>query len=490
MSIRVWRRLAALFLAVLFVGLSPAWAAAQTRQPAARSAAADTAAIGTSPAAVDAFVAAQMKARRIPGLSVAVLRKGEIVFARGYGLANVEHQAPATAATMYQLASVTKQFTATAVMMLVEDGTLTLATPLRSVLPDVPDAWAGVTIAQLLNHTSGIPSYTSLPDFGTMMRRDFAPAELIALVRDRPMDFAPGAKWRYNNSGYVLLGMIVEKIAGQPWGTVLDTRIFAPTGMATARVNDLRAIVPHRAQGYTWTSGTLQHGDYVSPTQPYAAGAMLVSVLDLAKWDQALVKRPLLSPASLAAMYQPAPLADGTSHPYGFGWDVGPYRGHARYGHGGGIPGFSTYYARLIDDTLSVIVLANEGSGAAERIANGIAEVYVPALRDAAPGPIPDTNPTQSAFLRSVITTMGTGTGDKTWFTPDAQAFFFPDRIKEGTYRIGGFGALRAFDLMEDSTTDKGRVRAYLAAFEGIGLRCTFTLAPDGKIAGIGLRLE
>jgi CubicO group peptidase (beta-lactamase class C family) len=486
MSIRVWRRLAALFLAVLLVGLSPAWAAAQARRAAAAGA---TIATG-SPAEVDAFVTAQMKARRIPGVSVAVIRDGQVVFARGYGLANVEHQVPATERTMYQLASVTKQFTATAVMMLVEEGKLTLSTPLRSVLPDMPEAWGGVTIAQLLNHTSGIPSYTSRPDFGTMMRKDFTPAELIGLVRDGPMDFAPGEKWRYNNSGYVLLGMIVEKVSGQPWGAFLDTRIFKPAGMPTARVNDLQAIVPHRAQGYVWTAGRLQHGEYVSPTQPYAAGALLVSVLDLAKWDEVLATRPLLSPASLAAMYAPAPLADGKTHPYGFGWDVGPYRTRARHGHGGGIPGFSTYYARFVDDKLSVVVLANEGSGGAERIASGIAEVYIPALRQAAPRPIPDPDPTQTAFLKSVITSMGTGTGDKTWFTPEAQAFFFPDRIKEGTYRIGGYGALRSFDLMEDSTNEKGRVRSYLAAFEGIGLRCTFTLAPDGKIAGLGLRLE
>ncbi|HTV01070.1 MAG TPA: serine hydrolase domain-containing protein [Luteitalea sp.] len=481
MSICVWRRLAAFFLAVLVVGLSPSWAAAQARpRPASTAQVAD----------IDAFVARQMKARHIPGVSIAVLRDGAVVLTKGYGLADVENTVPATESTMYQLASVTKQFTATAVLQLVEDGKLTLATPLRSVLPDMPEAWGAVTIAQLLNHTSGIPSYTSVPDFGTMMRKDFTPAELIGLVRDRPMDFAPGEKWRYNNSGYVLLGMLVEKIAGQPWGTVLDTRLFTPAGMPTARVNDLSVIVPHRAQGYAWVNGELRNGDYVSPTQPYAAGALIVSVLDLAKWDETLVKHPLLSPASLAAMYTPAPIADGKTHPYGFGWDVSPYRGHTRYGHGGGIPGFSTYYARFVDDKLSVIVLANEGSGGAERIANGIAEFYIPALRDGAPKPITDTNPTQSAFLKSVVMSMGTGTGEKAWFTPEAQAFFFPDRIKEGKYRIGGFGALRSFQLMEESTTDKGQLRSYLADFDGVGLRCTFTLAADGKIAGVGLRLE
>lgn len=484
MPIRAWRHLTVPFLAVLLVGLSAAWAEPQARARVAASA--------TSPtlAELDAFVARQMKARRIPGLSIAVLRDGVIVYARGYGLANVEHEVAATEHTMYQLASVTKQFTATVVMQLVEEGKLTLATPLHSVLPDVPDAWSAVTVAQLLNHTSGIPSYTSVPDFGSLMRKDFKPAELIALVRDRPMDFVPGQQWRYNNSGYVLLGMMIEQITGQPWGTVLEARLFKPAGMATARVNDHSIVVPHRAQGYAWQNGVLRNGEYVSPTQPYAAGALLVSVLDLAKWDETLVKRPMLSPASLAAMYAPAPIAGGKTHPYGFGWDVTPYRGHTRYGHSGGIPGFSTYYARFMNDTLSVIVLANEGSGGAERIANGIAEICIPALREAAPKPIPDSDLTQTAFLKSVVTTMATGTGEKEWFTPEAQAFFFPDRIKEGTYRIGGLGTMRSFALMEESTSDKGRVRSYLAGFDDVGLRCTFTIAPDGKIAGIGLRLE
>jgi hypothetical protein len=284
--------------------------------------------------------------------------------------------------------------------------------------------------------------------------------------------------------------MIIEKVSGQTCGAFLDARIFTPAGMTTARVNDLSVIVPHRAQGYAWTGTTLRNGDYVSPTQPYAAGALLVSVQDLVKWDRVLSTRPLLSPASLAAMYAPVRLTDGTSHPYGFGWDVGAWRTRPRHGHSGGIPGFSTYYARFVDDGVSVIVLANEGSGGAERIANGIAEFYIPALREHAPTPIPDTNPAQTAFLKTVVTTMATGTGEKDWFTPEQQAFFFPDRIKEGAARLGAHGRLRTFDLMEESKNDKGTVRSYLAGFEAIAVRCTFTVTADGKIAGIGLRLE
>lgn len=471
MPIRVWRALAALYVATLLVALSPSWAWALQED-------------------VDHFVRGQMAARHIPGLTVAVVKDGQVVLERGYGLANVEHAAPAAPETMYQLASVTKQFTATAVMMLVEDGRLTLATPLKHVMPEVPAAWGEVTIAQLLAHTSGIPSYTSLPDFHRTMRKDYTPAELVGLVKDRPMDFAPGTRFRYNNTGYVLLGLIVEKLSGQPWGAFLDTRIFKPVGMPTARVNDLSVIVPHRAQGYAWSNGTLRNGEYVSPTQPFAAGALLVSVKDLVRWDLALWSRPLLSPASLAAMYEPASLAGGTTHPYGFGWELGTYRTRRRHAHGGGIPGFSTYYTRFIDDKVSVIVLANEGSGGAEPIANGIAAFYIPALREHAPTPIPDRHPTQTAFHQRVVTALAAGTGEKEWFTPEQQAFFFPDRIREGTWRIGEHGPLKSFVLMEESTNDKGAVRSYLAAFPAIGLRCTFTVAPDGKIAGINLRIE
>ena len=467
----MWRTLAAIFLATLLIAMSPAWAAAQEAE-------------------VDAFVRTQMAARRIPGVSVAVVKDGHVVMTRGYGLANVEHQVPATPETMYQLASVTKQFTATAVMMLVEAGKLTLATPLRSVLPDVPAAWADVTVAQLLTHTSGIPSYTSLPDFSRNFRKDYTPSELVTLVRDQPMDFAPGTKFRYNNTGYVLLGLIIEKVSGQPWATFLTERIFTPTGMPTARVNDHAIVVPHRAQGYAWTNGVLRNGEYVSPTQPYAAGALLVSVLDLVKWEQSLAKRPLLSPASLASMHAPAHLADGKTHPYGFGWDVSPYRTRPRHAHGGGIPGFSTYVARFVEDEVSVIVLANEGSGGADRIASGIAEFYVPALREHAPKPIPDTNAAQTTFLQAVVLAIGRGEGEREWFTADQQAFFFPERIKEGRFRLGAFGPLRSFDLMEEATTDKGTVRTYLAGFEQIGVRCSFTMTSDGKIAGLGLRLE
>ena len=465
------RRLAALFVATMLLLLSPAWASAQEAE-------------------VDAFVRAQMAARHIPGVSVAVVKDGKVVLARGYGLANVEHQVPATPQTVYQLASVTKAFTAAAVMMLVEEGKLTLDAPLRTVMPDVPEAWGAVTISQLLTHTSGIPSYTSLPDFQQNVRTDYTPAELIALVRDRPVDFAPGEKYRYNNSGYVLLGMIVEKLSGQPWDAFLQARIFTPLGMTTARMNNLSAVVANRAQGYAWANGTLRNGEYVSPTQPYAAGALIVSVLDLVKWDAALAARALLSPASYQAMYTPAPLTGGKTHPYGFGWEVAPYRTRPRLGHGGGIPGFSTYFARFVDDEVSVIVLANEGSGGAERLANGIAEFYIPALRENAPTPIPDSNPTQTAFLKTVVTTIGTGTGEKDWFTPEAQAFFFPDRIKEGVYRVGAFGPLRSFDLMEESKNEKGLMRTYLAGFDTIGVRCSFMLAPDGKIASLNLRLE
>jgi CubicO group peptidase (beta-lactamase class C family) len=441
-------------------------------------------------AEVDAYIKTQMDARHIPGLSLAVLRNGRAVVSKGYGLANVEHAVPATDRTVFQLASVTKQFTATAVMMLVEDGKIALATKARDILPELPAAWGEVTVRHLLNHTSGIPSYTGVPDFPKTFRKDYTHDEIVALVKDRPMDFAPGEKYRYNNTGYFLLGMVIEKVSGQKWGAFLEARIFQPLGMTSTRANDLGDVVTGRAQGYAWRDGRLRNGDYVSPTQPYSAGSLLGTVADLAKWDAALYTERLLSRASQDLMYAKTPLADGKTQDYGFGWGVDTYRTRKRYAHSGGIPGFSTNITRFVDDGVTVIVLANEGGAAAERIASGVAEFYLPVLREHAPKPVPDTNPQTTAFLKSVITSLSTGAAEREWFTPEAQSFFFPNRVLEGKQMLGAHGSLTSFDLMEETKNDKGFVRGYKAVFGQVPIRCTFTLTADGKISGIGIRPE
>ncbi len=214
------------------------------------------------------------------------------------------------------------------------------------------------------------------------------------------------------------------------------------------------------------------------------------NVLDMAKWDAALYTEKLLKKSSLDQMWTPTKLNDGSTQPYGFGWGVDIYRTRKVISHGGGIQGFSTHIARFVDDRLTIIVLANREGGGADALANGIAEFYLPALKENAPKAAADHDPKTTQFLKEVALSLATGAADQKWFTPDAQKFFFPDRIKEGKQMIGAFGELKSFELMEETMRNKEKVRSYKAVFGSTGLRLNFILAEDGKIAGIGIRPE
>ena len=277
-------------------------------------------AAGLQADSVDTYVERQLKAQNVPGLSLAVVRGGKVEKAKGYGLADVELNALATENTVYQWASVSKQFTATAIMLLAQDGKLKLEDPISRHYPDSPSSWKGVTIRHLLTHTSGIKSYTSLPNFFKSIRKDYEPDELIGLVKDLPLDFEPGEKWDYCNTGYYLLGLVIEKVSGKAYAHFLKERIFAPLKMSTARLNHQFEIIANRANGYDNRSNGLWRSEFVSPTQPFAAGALVGTVLDLAKWDAALDGDSLLPTSVLSEMWTPVKLSDGKTAPYGYGW--------------------------------------------------------------------------------------------------------------------------------------------------------------------------
>jgi len=439
---------------------------------------------------VDDYVRRQMRGRNVPGVSVAVVQEGKVAKIRGYGLANVELAVPATAETVYQLASVTKQFTATAVMMLVEEGKIDLDETITRYLEGLPAAWGEVTVRHLLNHTSGIKSYTGLPDFAKSFRKDYTKDELIRLVADLPLEFAPGERFSYNNTGYFLLGMLIEKVSGKEYGTFLKERIFDPLGMTRTRVNDLTAVIPNRATGYGWSPKGLRNGEYVSPTQPYAAGALVSTVTDLVKWDAALDGERLLKRATLLRMWRPTRLNDGKTHDYGFGWSLGLYRTRPRVHHGGGIPGFSTYVARYPEERLTVIVLANSETANAGSLADGIAAFYIPALVANAPKPIPDSDAATTERLREVMARVAAGDANPEWFTETARKVLFPDRIAEAKAMLGSHGKLKAFDLMAERTDGAIRVREYRASFGDLTLRGIFGLTAEGKIDRLGMRPE
>jgi D-alanyl-D-alanine carboxypeptidase len=308
------------------------------------------------------LVRARMAEHHIPGLSLAVLSKGEPIILQGYGFANLEHSVAATADTLYQIASVSKQFTATAIMLLVEEGKLTLDDPITDYFPDAPAIWQPITVRHLLTHTSGLVR-DGLADYWTTpaaMHLDYEYAQMYAIIAGRELDFATGEKSSYSNSGYFLLGLIIEQITGQPLNEILRTRIFAPLGMSATRINNPQALLPHRAGGYADAEdGSWRKPPYIGLRHHFANGGLLSSVADLAKWDAALYTDQPLPQARLQEMWTPFIHTDGSVSERGLGWVIGEHEGHRLIHHGGLLPGFASYIARFVDDQLTTVVLTN-----------------------------------------------------------------------------------------------------------------------------------
>ena len=330
-------------------------------------------------AAISRYVRAEMERQRIPGLSIAVLRGDSIVLSRGYGFANVELRVPASDSTVYQSGSMGKQFTATLVEMLVEQGRLRLDDSIVRWLPEGANVWPGVTVRRLLTHTAGIAEYT---DSTFDYRKDYTEDELVKFAASRPLDFPPGERWSYSNTGYVLLGALIRRVSGVFYGDLLRDSVFGPLGMRDSRVITEADIVPNRAAGYRLEDGVLKNQEWVAPSlNTTADGALYFTVRDLTRWAVALNHRRVPSARALDTAWTPVRLADGAIYPYGFGWYLQPQRNQLRISHTGSWQGFKTVIARYPKSGLTVIVLANLAEAQVGAIAFGIAGLLDPALQ-------------------------------------------------------------------------------------------------------------
>ncbi|MBD2209011.1 beta-lactamase family protein [Nostoc linckia FACHB-104] len=335
---------------------------------------------------IDEYIQEMMIENQIPGLSVAVVLEGEVVLIQGYGLANLEHSVPATEQTVYEIASIGKTFTATAIMMLVEEEIISLEDAIAIYLDDLPLAWQGVTIKQILSHQSGIPSYTDAPNYWEITRLDLDKSEILALVNHLPLKFPPGEFSAYDNTGYYLLGLLLEKVTAKSYGELLSDRIFTPLGMNATLMHHPRDIVPHRAAGYRLINSKLINKPYYSPSVTYSAGGQLSSVADLVKWEQALCNATVLKQSTLDLMWTPHPPHQGNDweqlrYVAGLGWWVLNYGDRRVVGHNGSILGFASNITRFIDDKITVILLCNlEQISRPDAIAKEIAGYYCPEL--------------------------------------------------------------------------------------------------------------
>lgn len=356
-------------------------------------------------ARVDSMAMAALARWPAVGLSIAVVRGNDTIAMKGYGRADFENDVPATAQTVYRIGSITKQFTAVAVLQLLEQGKLSLDDTIQRFLPDYHAQGRRVTIRQLLTHTSGIKSYTSLgPEWTRTMRLDVSHDSLVALFQDKPFDFEPGTKFLYDNSGFYLLGMIIERASGQPYAAYLAQHEFAPLGLSATLYCDDRPLLAHRAAGYERDSGKFVNASPLSMTQPYSAGALCSTVGDLVAWQRSLVTHRLISAASTAMMSTPATLSDGSRTGYGFGLAIGNLGDHRKIGHGGGINGFLTELDYYPDDSLTVVVLANSESAEPGRLAEDIAR----AVLGVAPPVVKDV-PLSAAAIARVAGTYALG---------------------------------------------------------------------------------
>ena len=448
---------------------------------------------------VDALVQSELQKQRIPGAAVGVYRDGRLTRAQGYGLANVEWDRTVTPDTIFQSGSLGKQFTATAVMMLVEEGKVGLDDPIKKYFPDAPETWNDIKVHNLLSHTSGLSEYETGARTKAggpfYMRLDFTEDELYKRITEMPMDFKTGEDWAYRNTNYVLLGILIHKVTGKFYGDFLQERIFKPLGMSRTRIISEEDIIPKRAAGYRLVKGGLKNQEWVSPSlNSTADGALYFTVEDLQKWDAALYTERLLKKASLERMWTVEKLNNGKPNKanYGFAWEINNVSGHRVIEHGGAWQGFTTYIARYVDDRLTVVALTNLDSGHANprKITSEVAAIYNPALKPVEQKPIEDKEPRVTQMVKDLLRGIAEGKAKPVQFTEEARKRLFPDEILELGPALKEFGELKTLELMERSEEGERRNYRYRAKFAEMTLTISIGLTKDEKIARLNFSEE
>lgn len=332
--------------------------------------------------ALDSIVKEALSKETMIGATVAIRYGDDMLFARGYGMADLEQHVPVTTSTVFKIGSVTKQFTAAIVLSLVEEGEIALQDELGRFLPTFPTHGETVTVHQLLNHTSGIPSYTGQEGFWSRVAPlELSDEDVVGTVRGMPFDFPAGTEYRYNNTAYFMLGMIIEAVTGRTFREELRDRLLDPLGLEDTYYCEDATIIPHRARGYDVDEEGVRNTTFISMETPGAAGAICATALDLIRWNQALHGGEVLGDASYELMTTAGVLPGGEALSYGYGLGISERSGHRVISHGGGINGFNTMLAFYPGDDLTVAVIVNtrEGAGAlAVRLANEVLRIEEP----------------------------------------------------------------------------------------------------------------
>lgn len=436
-------------------------------------------------AQIDQNVKAVMTDQQIPGVSVAIIKNGTPLYVKGYGFANVEHQVPVKPETVFQSGSIGKQFTATAVMILVEEGKLALDDKIRKYFPDAPDAWKEITIRHLLSHTSGMGDYPEQFDY----RRDYTEDDFMKMIMATPLKSQPGEKWEYSNLAYVTLGVLIGKLTGKHYGEFLRERVFQPLGMTTARVISEEDIIPNRASGYSLRGGALKNQRWVSPSiNSTADGALYLTAVDMTKWEAGLSSEKILKQSSYEQMWAPTRLNSGQTVGYGFGWEISGKDKRRVISHGGAWQGFKSFIARYPDDNLTIAVFANLAQTNPIMLTRAVASVFYPefAIKHKI---LNDGETATTDVIRRVLIQLSENKTDLNSFTKQAQQDFFHTRSKqvEKKLNIFTFPLAVIYDLKLIDRQEKNGLKTskYLISDLTNSLVVSVETTKDEKIADI-----
>jgi CubicO group peptidase (beta-lactamase class C family) len=325
---------------------------------------------------IDKYIASEYK-EDAPGVSILVAKDGKAIYSKGFGMANLENKVSNSSNSVFEIGSITKQFTAVAILMLEEQGKLSVQDEITKYIPDYPTQGKTITIHHLLNHTSGIKSYTNMISFLDLARTDMTPTELIEKFKNEPMEFDPGTDFNYNNSGYILLGYIIEVASGKSYEAFIQENIFDKIGMSNSYYGSMIRVIPNRARGYAQNQDGYENARYLSMTLPYAAGSIMSTTQDLLKWQNAISSNKLIKRSSLEKAINGSKLTNGDSLDYGYGWISGKLRSSKTIEHSGGIFGYSSNGIFLPDENIYVIGLSNCECGDVNTLTKNIAAIAI-----------------------------------------------------------------------------------------------------------------
>jgi CubicO group peptidase (beta-lactamase class C family) len=439
--------------------------------------------------AVDRIVEDAIARFHVPGVSIAIARDGDIMYAHGYGSRDVEAKAPVDGSTVFEIGSVTKQFTAASIMLLVQAGKIRLDAPIATYLDAIPSGKT-ITVRELLTHTSGLPNYTDTSRFATLSQHAAKPRELVASIAKLPLDFKPGTKWSYSNTNYVVLGMLVERESGESYPDFVRTHIFEPLRLTHTR----------------YSRTYLTQGDVAAPYEAgmaapkrlparlnldwaYAAGALWSNAPDLVRWENALFSGRVVDATSLAAMTTPAVLANGAPTTYGFGLMTSAVGGQREIWHNGGLPGYASIDAYFPEQHLEIAVLGNTIAFEPGTVVRNVLAVLVPSVAtnialEATATPAPGEEPAMTALATSLVAQAQSGTLTRSLFDARMLEGLTPAAVGGIASQLAPLGKPKAITFLRKRVTGTYHGYVYRIVWDGISLDESFALDADGKIAG------